>query len=646
MADAPELNKIEELKKTLYSRRGPDVREIPHITFRPPAVKVNTDWQHPPEEPTMPHTGASLSYTSHRMPFFVKIFIASVIFLIASLGIGAYILFRGGNIVSAHNVDIIIGAPSSVAAGDPFDFEVDVVNKNNIKLELADVTVDYPAGAAQPDRLTEELRRTQEFLGDIDPGSSVQRTMRAALFGEENSVRSIVVRVDYRVTGSSALLHKEKTFDVGITSAPLTLSVVTPKEVNAGRSFDMKVTIHSNSKQVLQNLLLKGQFPFGYTLVSSQPETFADKGTWIIGDLPPGGERVVTLKGTLDAQDDEDRIARFSVGAQSAKNQRTIGTEYVSASQTVTVRKPFLSLNISADGGKIEDYVGEFNSPVMITINYFNNLSSAVNDVEIRAHLDGSAYDKLSVEPETGFFDSSKNDMVWNRQTVADLAQVPPGEGGNVTFRLTPRDKSNTRSMVVNPEIAISLGAKAARSSETNVPLTVPTIQARKLHVGSTLSFLGQGLYHDGPIENTGPIPPRADKETTYTLQWTIYNTSSNIAGAVVTATLPPYVQWANTVAPKGENVTFDEKTRTIRWEAGDVPAYSGASTPPRQAFIKVVVKPSVTQLNQSIALTGIMNLTATDDYTGKEFNLTAQPATTHTASEKSFHDGDDIVRP
>jgi hypothetical protein len=59
-----------------------------------------------------------------------------------------------------------------------------------------------------------------------------------------------------------------------------------------------------------------------------------------------------------------------------------------------------------------------------------------------------------------------------------------------------------------------------------------------------------------------------------------------------------------------------------------------------------VVVKPSVTQLNQSIALTGIMNLTATDDYTGKEFNLTAQPATTHTASEKSFHDGDDIVRP
>jgi len=68
---------------------------------------------------------------------------------------------------------------------------------------------------------------------------------------------------------------------------------------------------------------------------------------------------------------------------------------------------------------------------------------------------------------------------------------------------------------------------------------------------------------------NTGPVPPKVEQPTTYTVVWTVDNTSSAVGNAKVTATLPPHVKWLNETSPSGESVSYDQNSGLVTWEIG-----------------------------------------------------------------------------
>ena len=130
-------------------------------------MDVQTDWDHPQE--IQEDVELNKKYKDTSMSFLTKLLIFSVIVFVAAIGIGAYLLFNGSNIVSANNIDININAPVSVAGGEPISFDVQVFNKNNVKLETVDLSVDYPAGTADPSDTSKELKGFRELIPDIDP---------------------------------------------------------------------------------------------------------------------------------------------------------------------------------------------------------------------------------------------------------------------------------------------------------------------------------------------------------------------------------------------------------------------------------------------------------------------------------------------
>ena len=317
-----EKSRIEELKKSLYSRVAPDIRTKRRLRFQKQEVDVQTDWDHPQE--IQEDVELNKKYKDTSMSFLTKLLIFSVIVFVAAIGIGAYLLFNGSNIVSANNIDININAPVSVAGGEPISFDVQVFNKNNVKLETVDLSVDYPAGTADPSDTSKELKGFRELIPDIDPNGVGQKTLQAVVYGEENSKKEIKVTVEYRVKGSNAIFQKEKTFDILISSSPLSLNVSSFKEVNSGQEFELTVTMTSNSKEVIKNLLLKAVYPFGFAYISSDTKTLGDTTTWKIGDIPPGAKKTIKIKGKLEGQDDETRVFRFNTGAQSVRNDKVI----------------------------------------------------------------------------------------------------------------------------------------------------------------------------------------------------------------------------------------------------------------------------------------------------------------------------------
>ncbi len=424
------------------------------------------------------------------------------------------------------------------------------------------------------------------------------------------------------------------------------MTVSSFKEITSNQEFDMKVELASNSQQTLKSIVLDAQYPFGYTFLSSGIPPLSDNSSWKIGDIPPGGKRTVTIHGKLQGEDSDIRAFRFSVGAQSSSDPKKIGTEYVAAEQDMTIQKPFISLgvNIDNDSGS-GDHIGAFDRASHVEIAWSNNIPTTVSNVQITAKLSGNAYDKLSVQPDQGFFRSATNEIVWNQQTNKELGSVNAGDAGRVSFTITPKDMSSqSQSGAVNPTITMNVSVSGNRTQELNVPQALTSAVSRNIKVASNVILSGRTTRTVGPFVNSGPVPPKVDAATTYTIIWDVDNTTSSVGNAKVTATLPAYVKWLNAISPSSENVTYDKNTGTVTWTIGNLSAYTQNSARRREMAFQVSLTPSVNQTDQTPTLVNPATLTAVDTFTNAPVSSTQDYVSTRFSTDPAYKDGNDKV--
>lgn len=631
------------MKKSLYSRGAPDVRTRRKLRFNDTAPNIQTSWEEPVQEPV--HPVLNQHYEDHSMSYLKKILLGSTLFCVIALGIGAYIFFNGANLISANNIDISINGPVSIAGGSSVPFEIVVTNRNNVDLVSADLAVDFPAGTTDPNDSTKELKTYRELIGDMPAGSSADKTVHAIMFGEENLQKSISVTVTYKVKGSNSLFTKTKTYDVLINSSPIGLTVESFKEVSSGQEFDLTVNLKSNSQEILKSIVLKMQYPFGFSFISSSLKPLNDNATWKIGDIPPGALRKIVIHGKLTGEDNEARVFRLAAGAQSSSDAGVIGTQYVATEQDVTVQKPFISLSMTINGEPVNaEYVGRFGQDDSVEINWSNNLPVSVSNLVITAKLSGSAYDRSNVQPQQGYWKSATNEVVWNQQTNQELKMIGAGAQGSVSFRLTPKDFGGSVRAVVNPEINIAVNVSGNRTQETGVSSNLSSALSRTIRVASSVSLSGRVVRSIGPFANTGPIPPKADQASTFTIVWNVDNTSNAVGNAQVTTTLPPQVKWLNAFSPNNENITYDPNSGKVTWQVGNVGTYTLNSMRRREVSFQVSVTPSINQIGQPVTLVNQATLTATDSFTGVALESSQGALTSRFSTDPNYKDGDGNV--
>ena len=233
--------------------------------------------------------------------------------------------------------------------------------------------------------------------------------------------------------------------------------------------------------------------------------------------------------------------------------------------------------------------------------------------------LNGDVLDKFSVLVSNGgFYSSVDNTITWDKSSNKNLSVIEPGEKGSVsfTFKSLPLVKNDT-DIFKNPQISIDVSASGKRISDTNVPEEVTTSIGKKIKVESDLAVVPRIVYFTGPFKNTGELPPVADKQTTYTVVWTVTNSSNNVSGAVARTTLPTYVKWLGVVNPAGEDISFNEAGGEVVWNIGDVERGVGVTSSAREVAFKIGFLPSVSQVGKVPTLTSKTTLTGTDSFTG-----------------------------
>jgi len=609
-ADKNKLNRIEDLKKKLFDKNYKTKFEhresFPHFHDR----EVMDSWEKK-EAPKVLTREDILMKTS----IFKKFFMLSLVFFILALSYASYMFFAKSNTVSNENIDISIQSNAFTAGGEEYPLLLEVVNKNNSALQLADLIIEYPKSSASS--LVQDNERIRLSLGTIPAGGRKNENIKFALFGEQGTIRPVKITIEYRVEGSNAIFVKEKIYDITISSTPINLLVEAPTEVSGSQDVSFEISAVSNATKPATKMLLRVDYPIGFQFVKATPMPSSNNNVWNLGDLAPGAERKVVIVGKmLDVFEGEEKIFRVWTGSQSPSDKFQIGTIFNSLEHKILIKKSSIEARLSINGVSDREYAVDTKTGIEGQIQWKNNLETKINNLQIRAVISGNAVNRNTISGRQGFYNSSQNTIIWDKNSDSSLLEVEPGESGVVSFSLSSLSLfSASGGLLSSPSINIDVSITGEQSSSGGSIVDLSSKESKTVKIISDVGLSAKVLYSTGPIQNTGPIPPKAEQTTSYTINWSLSNTANAISKAEVRATIPSWVSFKGLFSPANEDVSYNAPTREIIWNVGSIAKGAGIMGAGEEVYFQIEFTPSLSQVGSSPVLLNETTLTGHDDF-------------------------------
>ncbi|PIR57955.1 MAG: hypothetical protein COU71_01275 [Parcubacteria group bacterium CG10_big_fil_rev_8_21_14_0_10_38_31] len=624
-----EGDNIEKLKMKLY-RKG--------ASFQGRFKRSNLgSGINPKDESDKSEWDTSLNMTKKKkiiskMMRFVLLFAG--IFFSVSLLATAYLWDKGFNFVSSGDIEIVFEGPDSVSGGELNNWRVIVTNNNNAPLKFADLILEYPSGTR--DIKNENKSLTKRYpLGQIAPGGNAVEILDLIFFGASGSEKVINATLEYRLTDSNAIFTKEEKKIVKLFESPIDITVKLPSEVNARQEMSLEVEYVSNSEGVIDDLVLRMEYPPGFQFKDSNPNPSSAKNDiWNIGTLDPGKKRVLKINGIVDGGDLDEKGFRAQVGVMNNNEFEVYGE----ATETVVLKKMLLDLAIFINGNDDKENIASLNDIMRVDIFWRNNLPVRIENGNIEVKVTGKAANLQSISPVKGFYRTSDNALVWNASSVPEFRFIEPGQEGKVSFTFSilgslVQNSMNDKNFVVSLEASI-FGRKATGGfGDTEAK----SMTKKDIKIASNLQFASKALYYDGVFTNIGPLPPKAGEKTTYTIVWSLSNSTNDVENVIVRAFLPSYVEWEGSLSPQDTLVSYDKNTGEVVWKVGLISAGTGILNPAREVSFQIGLLPSLSQVGSAPNLVSEVVIEGKDSFVGTDIRKVKGALSTRLDNDTKF---------
>jgi hypothetical protein len=638
--DDEKLNGIENLKTKLFSKNYQTTIEHRGKFVNRDTKNIPDSWEDGDKGPDP--LGAPRKLLM-KTSIFKNIFIVSLGFFVLTLGYASFVFFRGGNTVSNDNIDISVLGNNFASGGEEMSLVVSIANRNNAPLDLLDLVLEYPKGSSSVSggdvNSSDPTERSRISIGTIPAGGVHNENVKLTLFGEQGTVRPIKISIEYRVEGSNAIFVKEKPYEVTISSTPINLSVDAPLTISPNQDITLNVKVGANATRPVSNVLLKLDYPVGFSFGSATPAPSIGKNVWNLGDLAPGGEKTVAIVGKMiDVFDGEEKTFQISSGSQSATNKSMIDVVLSSLAHIVTIKKPFVEARLFINGASQSAYASSAKTPINAQIQWTNNLDTTLNDLVIEAKVSGNALDRNTIKATQGFYNSSNDLITWDKSSIEQLKEVNPGDSGSVEFSLSPISLfSASGGILANPSIKIDVSISGKQLVESYAAKDLNNINSSVIHIISDVGFTAKALYYSGAFTNHGPIPPKVEQETTYTIVWSLSNTANNISNGVIHSSLPAWMAFVGPFSPQDEDLVYNPSTKEITWNIGGIPKGTGITSGERSVSFQVSLNPSLSQVGDSPVIINNATLTGHDDFANLDVKVNKTSLTSVLSNDPAF---------
>jgi hypothetical protein len=544
-----------------------------------------------------------------------------IFFFFVGAGFYAYInLIKGVNTVSTSKIDIKITGPSSVKSGEVSDFIIDITNNNSTDLVLSDLMVQYPDGSKSPIDRAIDLYNVRLSIGTIRSGETIRQKNSVVFFGELNAKKNVKYSYEFNIVDSSTIFKKEKDIGVFIAGSPINVVINNIKEINNNQELTFDIEINSNTEEVLKNIQLKVEYPFGYKLLESNPKPVADNNTWSFDSIDALSTTSIRIKGKFTGEINVDKNFRFILGVEDNKTKEML-TVLSTQDTLVAIRKPFVATRLLIDGDGMDvksvTYDQNLKSDLIIT----NNLKEIITDVVVEVSVAGVLIDRMSVKSSDGFYDSNRDIILWDKSLNAGLTSIPPGESRELSFNIaTIKSDDNLIKSLRRAVSDITINIKAGRMGTDRVTENVNASTKKQLRL-KTDAFFNSNMGY-----SSGVFSPEVNKEVIYKYTGNISNTANTLKDVVFNAKLPPNAIWKNSyvsnVTINPASVRYNKSTREISINLSDIEAGAGIDKVLREFSFLIGFIPTLTQTGQYPIVIMNPTITATDSFTGERIQI------------------------
>lgn len=517
---------------------------------------------------------------------------------------------------SKDKVGLEITAPGEISSGKEIEFSVNYQNDNRLALEDAKLVIDYPQGAYSLEG--NELTRETIELDSILPETKGVKNFKIRLAGEKGNVRTLTIKLNYRPENTSSRFENFTSFKMNITAALVGIYLAAPQKAISGEEISYNLDYINNSDQDFSDLKIELDYPLGFTLKATDPEPTEENNIWQLERLNQDERGTIRISGILEGTEEENKTLKASIG--KAENGRFL--KYSQTNSITQIASSPLLISLFLNNKEKEEEISiSSGEKLNYKIEFKNNADVALSQLSLKAYFQGELLDFKTLKlRERGFFDSLNNIIIWGAAGIDSLALLPPGQSGEVGFSLSLKEDFSIENFDdKNFQISVRVELETF-----NVPpqfnlekLKIEKILFSKINTQIVLQTKGYYNETSSNIKNSGPIPPKANQTTTYTIHWQITNASNDLTDIEVTAVLPAGIKWQDAYTiPEDTELEYNGRTKEMVWKIDKLPAATGFLIPVYEAVFQIALTPSITQIGTTPVLIDESSLKGTDVFT------------------------------
>lgn len=562
-----------------------------------------------------------------RKVVYIVLSIALVLLGVATAGFFLFVAqdkeYRG------QSVQLEAQTPDRVAAGEDFPITFTVRNVEDVPLQDFVMAIQFPEGytVKTANRSANNEAKNAFTLGTLSPNEESSVTITGNLIGAVGEEKTFGLTFTFQPQNFNYQFNETASASVRISTSALTMDLEGPQEIAPGSEATWTVKVTNTSSDVLTALRLTLETPDDFTITSSDPQ-LSDGQRWSIDTLAPDEAKEVHFSGSF-AQSEQEFV---ELGITSSINRNGVEDVQGHASVLILLVKPELFLTLERE----DDHADKPIKPgdrIPVKLSYENTSELALADVTLTMTLDADSplvASNLSAVPEASVDGLT---FTWNKEKLPDLAQVKPGTKGDVTLSFTiPQPLVPESEDDFEQNVIVSAHSNVGSVSDLDNPSFAGAERTLTMPVATVLSVSGEARYYseEGIPIGEGPLPPEAGKSTTYVIQWFVTNSTNNVDGFSVVATIPRDVFWPGTdVSATAGTIAFDPVTREVRWEVNTIPAGTGMLSPTLSATFTVRITPNVNQVGSTPVLVDAATITGTDTHTSTPITSSIETMTT-----------------
>ncbi len=548
------------------------------------------------------------------------------------LGIAGYLSYQylSDPSLSGQSLEMTIQAPTEIDANEGFTYQIGYRNLTRQAIKNIRLEVVLPDNFIWESSSSASTTPGIYQVADLNPRGSGLLEIKGRILGSDGSVNVANAKIRYSVGDFTSEFLKEAGINTIIKGVGLQVAADYSDVVLSGSDQALSLSFSNITRDPFGPMRISVNLPDKTRFngaVQAELEAAEDSGitvektsesSWTISGLKSGLEGFKLTWHYLVEDIDKGEITLILEEQDQAGLYHPIWQKKA-AFEAV---KSDLNLILLANGSK-SDNSADFSSRIEYVLSYENHGSSSLRDVILVASVQGGFVDWNSLQTEVPGSVAS-NAILWDKSSYAPLAQIDPGESGEIKFSLGIKAFDETQlsaDPTINSYAQFKLADASSIGDEYNRSNSIRT------NLNSDFSLSEKILYFDEdniPV-GSGPLPPQVGQKSSFKVYWTLRNNLHELGDAKVTMQLPGYMEFENGQKNSVGSVYYDESSRIVTWDIGRLPI----SVYRADAEFSISITPSESDRNKILVISSGSWARAIDSSTGASLQKQVKAKTT-----------------